>query len=245
MTHKETLKAIKHQVTKIVEKNTSQQKLIAAFDADGTLWPADVGRSFFAYQVKEKLLEKKVSDPSFVFNQIRSQKGEKEAFLWLAKVQAGVLLDQFNDWVGDFLKKNSFQMFSFQEDILNFLRKKKVHIFVVSSSLKWTLVKVLKNYDIPPENIIGVETQVLNGKITDKAILPTSVEEGKVFALQKKTNGKLPFFVSGNTLADKALLESSTHIRWVVSKASPKEKNYGSEKKLLKIAKEKNWFYID
>ena len=41
----------------IAELKNSQKKLVAAFDADGTLWDADLGENFFQYQIDHKLVE--------------------------------------------------------------------------------------------------------------------------------------------------------------------------------------------
>ena len=38
----------------IVELKSKNLKLIAAFDADGTLWDVDLGENFFQYQIDNK-----------------------------------------------------------------------------------------------------------------------------------------------------------------------------------------------
>ena len=217
---------------------------VVAFDADGTLWPHDVGKSFFQYQVENQLI--KTPDPKATFKRIQEEKGRKQALIWLAQAQAGLSLSQLNQWIEDFLTKNSFKMFPFQQSLIEWLRAQKVEVFVVSSSLKWVLDQALQAYNIPSQNIIGVQTKIQKGIITNQAILPAPIYKDKVPAFQAHTKkGVCPILVAGNTLADQALLEFSSHWRLVVTTAGVGAKNYESERKLLNIAIDRGWFYYD
>ena len=81
--------------------------------------------------------------------------------------------------------------------------------------------------------------------ITDKVHYPISWAEGKVDALLEVTDGKMPFFVSGNTSSDVPLIEISSDIKLVVHGSEPTGLVYNSEIKALNLAKEKNWDYFD
>ena len=236
------LEKIQRQLEQVIE-NTN--KPIAAFDADGTLWPRDVGRDFFRYQVEKGFLKEKTLDPQAEFDYIKVEQGRKAALLWLAQVQSGLSLETLNHWIADFLQKNPLKIFLFQKHLIDWLMNRNVSVFVVSSSLKWVLDQALQIYNIPKENIIGVQTLVEEGVITDKLVLPAPVHQEKVQAFQKKNKEVAPLFVAGNTLSDQALLEFSTHVRLVVATAQPGGRNYDSERQLIKIAKERNWFYQD
>ena len=219
------------------------QNPVVAFDADGTLWPRDVGKDFFQWQVKRGLLKEKTKDPQAEFNRIRERKGRKFALIWLAEVQAGWPVQKLNQWIRDFLKQHPVKMFGFQETLLEWFDRHNVQVFVVSSSLKWVLDQALKPYPIPTQNIIGVQTKVEKGIITETPILPAPIHKDKVPAFKNKTGGQCPFFVAGNTLADQALLEFSSQFRLVVATARPKDRNYESEQKMLNIAIDRAWFY--
>lgn len=234
------LEKVKYHLQKIIENDHNP---IVAFDADGTLWPCDVGKDFFYYQIKKGLLNRKISDPQAEFNRIDKEQGRKAALLWLAQIQSGFSIEKLNHWISSFLHKNPFKIFLFQRKLIDWLISKNVSVFVVSSSLKWVLDQALQGYNIPRKNIIGVRTLVEHGFITSKPVLPTPIHEEKVQAFQEETQGACPLFVAGNTLSDQALLELSTQIRLVLSTAQIGERNYDSERKLLKIAKERNWFY--
>ena len=236
---KKIIACLEKTLQETLEKNL---RPVAAFDADGTLWPRDVGKSFFQYQVANRILSK---DPQEKFNSIRAEKGREMALIWLAQAQAGFSLKELNQWIREFLQQNPFRMFSFQQCLIEWLMSHKVEVFVVSSSLKWVLDQALLPYHIPQQNIVGVQTEVQKGIITDKPILPAPIQADKVPAFQAVAKGARPFLVAGNTLADQALLEFSSHWHLVVRTAKPEDRNYDSERKLLKIAMDRSWFYYD
>ena len=236
----EDLTGIKNQIEIAIRKTTDP---FAAFDADGTLWPHDIGKDFFYYQIRNNLL--KISDPQVKFDHVLKTEGKKAALLWLAKIQDGISIGELKHQVKGFLKEKPFRMFLFQKRLIDWLVTQNVQIFIVSSSLKWVLDEALKEYNISLKNIIGVETKIEKGIITNKPILPAPIHRDKVEAFKNRTNGALPLFVAGNTLADQALLEVASDVQLVVTTARSGERNYGSERKLLEIAKVKNWFYQD
>ena len=114
------------------------------------------------------------------------------------------------------------------------------------SSLKWVLDEAIpKGYPIQCQNIIGVETKVLHGKITDQVVKPAPIQEDKPLAFHRLAGDSLPIFASGNTLSDQALLERANHTRLVIASATYGKRNYDSEQALLAIAKQKQWFYLE
>lgn len=235
------LKQLQQALTPLIDNMESP---IAAFDADGTLWPSDVGREFFYYQVKRKLLRD--PHPSQIFHSIRQKQSRKAALQWLAKAQARTSLSLMEAQVNDFLTQAPPKPFSFQKHLIEWLLKHQVSIFVVSSSLKWVLDKALikASYPVPFSNIIGVETKIINNKITDELIEPAPIEADKPLALKKLVGNMNLLFAAGNTLSDKELLESAL-VKLTVASALEGSKNYASEQELLTLAKKNKWFYLE
>lgn len=95
-----------------------------------------------------------------------------------------------------------------------------MEVYVVTASIKWAVEPGALFLGIPADNVIGVNTKVHNGVITDQIDGVVTWHEGKVDGLLKKTN-KAPFFAAGNTIGDLALLELATHIR-LANCAAPK-----------------------
>ena len=63
------LKKIKCSLRDSIEQSACPE---AAFDADGTLWPSDVGRDFFQYQIEKGLLKSKIVNPRAQFERIKN-----------------------------------------------------------------------------------------------------------------------------------------------------------------------------
>ncbi len=229
------IQAIK-QTTKTVNNK------LAIFDADGTLWSEDLGYDFFHYQISKKLILK----PSWMeqFDNIYKNNAA-QICAQIVQCNEGVLLKDYLSWFQDFLKEKPINIFSFQKELIDILQKLDVQIFVISASPQWIVQEALKYYNFPIKQTIGIQTQIVNERITDQLIPPLSIKEGKVEAFLNITDGTYPFFVSSNSISDLALLESATHIRWAVIKTQENERQYQSEQKLLAFAKEKNWFYVE
>ena len=227
--------------------------MFAAFDADGTLWPGDVGRGFFQFLIKQKFLIKKFPDLQEALDLTIKENGKKYALIWLAQILSGFKLTEVQKWVKQFFMKNPLKVFLIHKHTIEFLHSKNIPVYIVSSSVQWVLEEALKKFNIPTDNIIGVRTIVRNGIITDQPVLPAPVHENKIKALHEKTKGANPFLVSGNTPADLSLLEASSHLRLVVASAKTKSNNlslggdrmYLLEKQLVQIAKDKKWFYLE
>ena len=232
---------------------SNKQQIFAAFDADGTLWPGDVGRGFFQFLIQKKYLVKKFPNLQKSFNSVVKKKGRKHALEWLAQILSGLKLTEVQSWVKQFFIENPLQAFLINKCVIEFLHSKNIPVYIVSSSVQWVLEEALKAFHIPTERIIGVQTIVQNGIITDKLILPAPVHENKIKALHKKTKGANPFLSAGNTPSDLSLLTAASHFQLVMASATTESKKllldgnkmYLQEKQLVQIAKDKKWFYLE
>jgi HAD superfamily phosphoserine phosphatase-like hydrolase len=218
----------------------SNQKLLAAFDADGTLWDADLGENFFQYQIDHKL----VTLPTNAFDAYleMKEKDPREAFLWLAQINKGQSLEKVREWAK--LAFNSIQpnpIFKDQQKLVQLLMNNGVEVYIVTASIKWAVEPGAQALGVSSHNVIGVQTEIQDGTVTDKGIFPITYREGKVEALLQRTNGLYPFLSSGNSMGDFELLNSATHTRLAVSAASHDDRLYKTEMELLSHAKKNNW----
>lgn len=242
MADSDKIRQIKKEIKVCLAQET---QAVAAFDADGTLWPGDVGITFFKYQIENALLP----HLSLSFEEFLNKKQKEslpETLLWMAQVNKGVSLKTLQQWVGQSLEPllNLSSVFQDIRTIVTYLLKNKVEVYIVSASFKWTLEPLAKIFHIPFKNVLGVTTKVNQGLLTEELDGCITWNQGKVEALLKATKGRKPFLSAGNTLNDLPLLESATHMRLTVASA-PKEKiNHSSEQALLKIAKERNWHWL-
>ncbi len=213
---------------------------IAAFDADGTLWDTDLGENFFHHQIDEKLLPL----PKHPWEHYENLKAEDplKGYLWLAQICKGLPLDKVQGWALDALKgQHPLPLFSEQKKLIDLFLSKGVQVYVVTASVKWAVEPGAGLYGLDFDNVLGVETVVTNDLITDQQKGIITYRKGKVDALLEKTNGKKPFFASGNTMGDFELLKSASHLSFAVSAASRDDRLFKTEFELQENAKTHGW----
>ena len=219
---------------------SSGQKQIAAFDADGTLWDADLGEIFFQYQIDHRLVD--LPPQAFDFYLAMKEKDPREAFLWLAQINKNKKIEQVREW-----SKQAFNeiqpnpIFKDQQKLIQLLMNNGVEVYIITASIKWAVEPGAQALGISASNVIGVQTEIQDGVVTDRGILPITYREGKVEALLQRTGGIAPFLCSGNSMGDFELLKAATHTRLAVSAASRDDHMYKTEFELLSHAQKNNW----
>lgn len=214
---------------------------VAAFDADGTLWDTDMGEKFFEYQIEHCGLDG-VGPDAFKKYLDMKQEDILKAYVWLAAINKGKSIDQVREWSHQALLKHSpAPLFNSKQRLIEFLHKNDFEVYVVTASIKWAVEAPATLYDIKKENVLGVETKVVNGIVTDEPVFPITYRQGKAEALLKATKGVAPILASGNTTGDTHLLESASHLKLAVSTQTEPNELYHSEQALQKIAHEKSW----
>lgn len=216
---------------------------IAAFDADGTCWFSDVGRDFFEYQIRTNFF----SGPSYNWDDYKKREDVdiKVGLFWLAEILENFSLEELRKFGDQFNQEMRPVFVEHQKEIIKFLTEKGVKVHIVTASVKWTVEAAALELGIPRENVIGIETEVENGKITAVQKGHLTWKEGKVKALLDHTDGKLPFFVSGNTTSDVPMMRISTHLSQMMRSVDDKSGIISSEQEALTIAKAEGWNYLD
>lgn len=217
---------------------------IAAFDCDGTLWDQDIGNNFFRHQIKHKLVPLPQKPLQYFKQQLEQDK--QKAFLWLAQINKGVHIDSVRSWAKEALESLlNLHVFESQQKIIQHLLSKGVKVFFVTASVKWAIEPMAKIYGLKNESVIGITTKIKDNIVTDIQDGPITYGEGKVRSLMQKTNNSPYFLASGNTLGDLYLLESATDIKISIALAQPDQNIFNEEQELLKIAKNKNWYFFE
>jgi len=225
----------------ILELKAAQKPLIAAFDADGTLWDTDLGENFFNYQIDHKQVPLPLNPFDHYVEMKKINNDPRSAYVWLAQINQGKSLEQVRKWAQEAfetIKPNP--IFSEQQRLIELLKSHSVKIYIVTASIKWAVEPGAIAIGLSAENVIGVETAVKDGIITDTPVLPITYRTGKVEALLAQSK-YAPFLASGNTMGDFELLQSATHLRLAVSAASRDDRLFKTELELANEAKNKNW----
>lgn len=226
----------------LAEVKKTQAEVYAAFDADGTLWDTDLGENFFKYQIRNKLFACPYPDPWRHYRDWKEGGDPRPAYLWLAQVNAGQPLQVVRSWAESAVQEFSeLPVFPAQKKLIQWLMKEGVKVYVVTASIRWAVEPGALRLGISHDQVLGVETAIKNGIVTDEAAGFMTYKEGKPSALLTVTKGVRPFLASGNTRGDHALLESATHIRLAVTATEPEQELYPAEQELQNAALEKGW----
>lgn len=219
---------------------------IAAFDADGTCWFSDVGRDFFSHQAEHKFFAGNDTYDWGDYKAIEESKGMEAALLWMSQVLNGLKLEDVRAFGEDCIKWSVPNYVAFTKEIIDHLHDRGVDVYIVTASVKWTVEAGARYFGIPEQRVIGVTTKIDgNGILTDQQDGPVTWYEGKLKGLLEKTGGKKPFYVSGNTMSDVAMMRASTAFKVVISSVTPEESIFDSEMEALKVAKSEGWNYLD
>ncbi|MBC7420876.1 MAG: haloacid dehalogenase-like hydrolase [Bdellovibrio sp.] len=227
----------------ISELKAANQNLIAAFDADGTLWDVDLGENFFQYQIDHQQVLLPADPWNHYLEMKKVNDDPRPAYIWLAQINEGKSVEQVRTWAqAAFDSILPSPIFSEQKKLIGLLKNHGVKIYIVTASIKWAVEPGARALGLTNEQVIGVETAIKDGIITNQPALPVTYREGKMTALLKATDNQKPFFSAGNSIGDFELLQGATHLQLAVSAASRDDKLFRSENALLTKAKELGWW---
>ena len=97
-------------------------------------------------------------------------------------------------------------------DLIGALMERRFDIWVVSGSNKWSVEPVFRRFGIPPDRIIGIDLEVRDGLLTDRAEVPVPIRAGKVDALRRHTP-LVPLLAASDSKNDIPLLLHSAGLR--------------------------------
>jgi len=228
------------QVLNDLEAHRPPGRAVAAFDADGTLWDTDLGEGLFQYQIANRCVPLP-EDPWAHYQWLKDHVSHPAAYLWLAQINKDVPLAQVRSWAEAAVASSPLPIFEEQQRIMEKLRELDVEIYIVTASIKWAVEPGAKRLGLSADQVIGIETEVSGGLVTDVQRGVITYREGKASAILAQTNGIAPYFASGNTEGDRWLLECASHLRLVMSAAPEGSENWPTENIMLELAKARGW----
>ena len=204
---------------------------MAAFDADGTLWPEDVNDLFVEYQHNSK-----IRDFSDLLNE--SDRGKRARGLLLR--QAGLTLEEVYDQVDKVLETHPLHVFDFQRDLLKFLKEQGFFIYVVTASIKIVVKKTIAKYNLPVDKVLGMRPQLENRTFVEAIKPPMTYGPGKKEALLEHVDPSKVVLAAGNSVSDFDLLKMAK-IPLLVTTAPKDSPLYSLEQEAYEYGKKNNW----
>ena len=218
---------------------------VAALDADGTLWPFDLGELFFQYEIDRRLLPKL---PSHAWEHYRSWKelnSPRGAYLWLAQIHRGLSLRTVRSWAEDhFQTLNPDPFFPQVLDLVRVLKTWQFRIHIVTASVSWAIEPGARRLGLNESDVLGVSTEVVQDQVQLRPTGAITYREGKWQRLLEHTDGIPPWIAVGNSFGDEALLRGARHAVAVCS--APKgHELHENEQKLQTLARTQGWHRLD
>ena len=248
MTYKSFPSSLIDHIVSTVQQINQQTEvpLFAVFDADGTLWDADVGNLFFHYQIKNP----HVKVPQKLLDNYESfyHHNPKQALTELALLNAGHKLSQIKIWAKTCYQqhKKDVPIFTSQINLIKVLQDLNVQVYIVTASFKYGVEPFVEIFNIDSDHVIGTELEVQDGLTTHK-LKRLTYAEGKVEGLLQETKDVKPFFSIGNAMPDKPLLQAASHLKLAVQSTKKDIHLYKSEQELKSITINKGtqngWFH--
>lgn len=214
---------------------------IAAFDADGTLWDDDAGETFFDWEIHHAGLSHLPPDPWAHYRELKKV-DPTTAYVWLAQINAGVPLVQVRKWAKTcFEQRGTWPVFQSQLQLIEKLRRLDFEIYIVTASVKWAVEPVAHLVGVDMDHVLGITTEIENGLVGHKGVLPITWRQGKADALLTATRGTRPLLASGNTFGDIALINTATHVQLAVATQNIPSGLFEEEAKLGHEAQQRGW----
>lgn len=224
-----------------LEKHRPSGRAIAAFDADGTLWNTDLGEAFFNYLIVNQLVPLP-PDPWGHYNHMKDHESHTKAYFWLAQILRGIPLSQVRNWAEAAVALAPIPIFDETFQIIEKLKSLDVEVYIVTASVKWAVEPGARRLGLRDKDVLGIESEVRSGFVTDIQRGVITYREGKATAILAHSGGISPYFAAGNTEGDRWLLEAATNLRLVLSAAPEGTENFPTEARMLALAAEQGWY---
>ncbi len=143
-----------------------------------------------------------------------------------------------------FYGKFGDKIFPGQVELIDYLRDNGFAIFVVSGGPKWLAEEAAKRwFKIPPENVIGVQTKIVDGVLGAEIVPPVPFREGKIKTIETVIGKERLLIVAGNTGSDVPMLELAQLLQICIHSFGPETPgfHYHAEQELIAEAGKRKW----
>ena len=188
----------------------AQTRRVACFDADGTLWPEDIGEAFFRWLIAGAMLPHvDCSRNVYADYEARVHADRAAGYAWCVASMAGLAEADVARWTRQLAAAWPNYRPAMVE-LVRGLSDAGVETWLVSASNRWIVRAAAPHVGADPERVIAITTRVRDGRMTDEVIHPVICEAGKVEAIDAVI-GQRPDLAFGDSLGDLQMLEAAVH----------------------------------
>jgi HAD superfamily phosphoserine phosphatase-like hydrolase len=210
----------------------------AVFDADGTLWRDDIGERFLQWLIKNRHLQgADYSKDIYGEYEKLLEKDTGAAYAMATKLMSGINEKELAGWAADFFPSHfSSNVFPKQRELISRLQEAGVDVWIVSASNRWIVEGASPHMGVPQDHVVGIQTEVKNGVLTDRIIPPVTYRQGKVDAIREYIGEKVDF-AAGNSMTDFEMLGFAKDTSLVIN---PKDSG-APDNNLMSLAQKGDW----
>lgn len=179
---------------------------LACFDADGTLWSEDIGEAFFRWLAAGGLLPSRPGpwEETWAEYEARVHEDRTAGYTWAVQCMAGLAEADIRRWCGQMAAAWPNVRVE-MTGLVRGLQGAGVETWIVSASCGWIVEAAAASAGFAPDRVIGIRTEVREGRITDVPVEPVSCAMGKVQAIRRWIGGEAHLAV-GDSLGDLEML---------------------------------------
>jgi phosphoserine phosphatase len=224
---------------RLIEATGDVPARIATFDADGTLWPGDANESLIAWMDVRDLLPRPEGVEEILPHYLERHAVDRQAaYIWATQLYAGLHLSDLETWAKQsFSEEPTLEIHNEMAALVRALQAANWSIYIVSASPWWAIMPGATRLGIPRRQVLAMNTQLSEGRLTSTMIPPITSGTGKVEAVRTLI-GDSPALVAGNSVDDIPLLETASELALLIDP----DKNTTREVDLRKLALERNWW---
>ncbi|MBM4386290.1 MAG: HAD-IB family phosphatase [Deltaproteobacteria bacterium] len=210
-----------------------RQRKIAVFDADWTLWSADMGEAFLRWLIAGRLLlNADYSADIYREYEKKVEINRAGGYAWAVSLMAGLSEEDIKLWSGQM----AYAWPNYRSKmrlLVGKLRENGFEVWIISASNDWVIKAAARHMSVEPEKSLGIRVGVENGLLTDEVVKPVTCNYGKVETIMQRI-GEKPLIACGDSMGDLEMLEYS-EIPLIAGKHEEKDS------KIIEIARSRNW----
>lgn len=212
-----TLAALRRFVERQSATRLGDERRVAVFDADGTLWLEDIGEAFLQRLYRDRrLVDYDYRVDPYAEYEARCAVDTTAGYGYCAQVMAGMEERVLDELAAEFYREFRHHCIPEMVELVQALRAVGVEVWIVSASNRWLVRQAMVDFGVPPERVLAIHTRVVEGRLTAELVEPVTNLDGKVRAIEQSI-GVTPLLAAGNSANDAPMLAIASGIRLMIN----------------------------
>jgi phosphoserine phosphatase len=193
----------------VTRLHQEQGRAVAVFDADGTLWGDDLGERHLRVLEARELVTPSPGYGSVIEEyEARCREDTDAGYSWAVTSMAGL---HEGDAVGTAVLAWAAHRHLVPQairDLFTWLGSLEIEVWLVSASNRWAIETAAAELGVPPERVIAMSMDVVDGQLGGAAHRPLCNGAGKAELIEQRI-GEVPLLAVGNSRHDMAMLRQA------------------------------------